>query len=220
LNRDEPVQYILEEANFYGRTFRVSPAVLIPRPETEELVRLVVKMSSHFSKKNLTILDVGTGSGCIAISLALELPTSEILATDISQEALNVASHNAKNLGASVQFHQHDILSANLPFSIDVVVSNPPYIASDERITMRPNVKDYEPSLALFVDSADPLLFYRAIALQANRALMTGGVVVVEINERFGKEVAQLFITHHFKNVEIVRDVFGKDRFVKGILSS
>lgn len=220
LNHDEPVQYILEEAQFYGRNFLVNSSVLIPRPETEELIPLVLKMSTHLSKKNPTILDIGTGSGCIAITLALELQMAKLLATDVSQDALDTASQNAKNLDAKVQFYQHDILSADLPFPVDVVVSNPPYIPSAERSTMARNVKDYEPSLALFVDSADPLLFYRTIALQASRALPPNGVVAVEIHERFGKQVAQLFMTHHFKDVEIIQDVFGKDRFVKAILSS
>jgi len=220
INRFEPVQYILGEAYFYGRSFSVNPAVLIPRPETEELVRFVIDFIRKSNSKNCRVLDIGTGSGCIAITLALELKEIESFGTDISSEGLATASANAKKLNASVQFLNHDILSSQLPVSVDVLVSNPPYIGWNEFNTMSKNVVDYEPRLALFVDSEEPLLFYKAIVKRARESLTPGGLVAVEINERFGKEVQRLFIANDFAEVEIIQDVFGKDRIVKGVLSS
>jgi release factor glutamine methyltransferase len=219
LNAHIPVQYILEEASFYGRTFYVNSAVLIPRPETEELVRLIVN-EPRASTTNCQILDVGTGSGCIGISLSLELPTSEVVGLDISNEALEVAARNATTLNSQIKLLKHDILQDTVPGSFDIIVSNPPYIVSDERESMSKNVVAYEPHLALFVDSAEPLLFYKAIVEQALVTLKRNGLLAVEINERFGKEVSQLFRENKFENVEVIKDLFGKDRFVKGILSS
>ena len=220
INRFEPVQYILGEAYFYGRSFIVNPTVLIPRPETEELVRFVIDFVRKSNSKNCRVLDIGTGSGCIAITLALELKEIESFGTDISAEGLATASANAKKLNASVQFLNHDVLSSQLPFSVNVLVSNPPYIGWNEFNTMAKNVVDYEPRLALFVDSEEPLLFYKAIVKSARESLTPGGLVAVEINERFGKEVQRLFIANDFAEVEIIQDVFGKDRIVKGVLSS
>ena len=220
INRFEPVQYILGEAYFYGRSFSVNPTVLIPRPETEELVRFVIDFVRKSNSKNCRVLDIGTGSGCIAITLALELKEIESFGTDISAEGLATASANAKKLNASVQFLNHDVLSSQLPFSVNVLVSNPPYIGWSEFNTMSKNVVDYEPRLALFVDSEEPLLFYKAIVKSARESLTPGGLVAVEINERFGKEIQRLFIANDFAEVEIIQDVFGKDRIVKGVLSS
>src|SRR5688572_4587485 len=220
INRFEPVQYILGEGYFYGRSFNVNPAVLIPRPETEELVRLVIDFVRKSNRKNYRVLDIGTGSGCIAITLALELKDIEAFGTDTSAAALVIASANAQKLNASVQFLNHDVLSSKLPFSIDVLVSNPPYIGWNEFNTMSKNVVEYEPKLALFVDSEEPLLFYKAIVTRARESLTPGGLVAVEINERFGKEVQRLFIANDFAEVEIIQDAFGKDRIVKGVLSS
>ena len=220
INRFEPVQYILGEGYFYGRSFNVNPAVLIPRPETEELVRLVIEFVRKSKRKNYRVLDIGTGSGCIAITLALELSNIEAFGTDTSAAALITASANAQKLKASVQFFNHDVLSSKLPFSIDVLVSNPPYIGWNEFNTMSKNVVEYEPKLALFVDSEEPLLFYKAIVTRARESLTPGGLVAVEINERFGKEVQRLFVANDFAEVEIIQDAFGKDRFVKGVLSS
>ncbi|HEY9046776.1 MAG TPA: peptide chain release factor N(5)-glutamine methyltransferase [Ohtaekwangia sp.] len=218
INRHEPVQYILEEADFFGRTFYVNAAVLIPRPETEYLIR---EITAYRQKENrpLTIVDIGTGSGCIPVTLSLELPGTKVYATDIQADALAVATENSKRLKASVTFQQHDILMQKLPWKgIDVVVSNPPYIAKEEEEQMRPNVTRYEPHIALFVPDNDPLKFYRAIAIAAKEALSPGGMLIVEINERFGQEVMALFQTHRFGNVSIVKDLDGKDRIVKGIL--
>jgi release factor glutamine methyltransferase len=220
INRSEPVQYILGESIFYGRIFNVSPSVLIPRPETEELVRLVINFVRESSRKNYRLLDIGTGSGCIAITLSLELNGIEVFGTDTSAEALVTASTNAQKLNASVQFLNHDVLSSKLPFSIDIIVSNPPYIGWNEFNTMSKNVVEYEPKLALFVDSENPLLFYKVIVTRAKESLTPNGLLAVEINERFGKEVQRLFLANDFYAVEIIQDAFGKDRIVKGVLSS
>ena len=220
INRFEPVQYILGESFFYGRRFKVNPAVLIPRPETEELVRLVIDFVRKSNRNNCRVLDIGTGSGCIAITLALELNDIEVFGTDISEEGLATASANAQKLKASVKYLNHDVLNSKLPFSIDIIASNPPYIGWDEFNTMSKNVVDYEPKVALFVDSDDPLLFYKAIVKRAKESLTPGGLLAVEINERFGKEVQRLFLANDLAEVEIIQDAFGKDRIVKGVLSS
>lgn len=219
LNRHEPIQYILGEALFFGRSFNVNPSVLIPRPETEDLVRLVIDHSKRRNKK-CKIADIGTGSGCIAVTLALELPDCEIIATDVSDDALNVAAGNAHRLDAKVRFEQHDILAEILPFSIDIIVSNPPYISRDERDNMPKNVVHFEPDRALFVDAGNPLVFYRALLSRAKESLLPHGMLAVEINERYGEEICQLLTDRNFQEVEVVKDVYGKDRIVKGILSS
>ncbi|HYI76508.1 MAG TPA: peptide chain release factor N(5)-glutamine methyltransferase [Chryseolinea sp.] len=220
INRSEPIQYVLGESFFYGRIFNVNPGVLIPRPETEELIHLVINFVRGLDKKRTRIIDIGTGSGCIAITLALELRDTEVFGTDISSEALVTATANAERLNAKTQFVKHDVLKSKLPFSIDIIVSNPPYIGWDEHSTMSKNVVEYEPKLALFVDSDDPLLFYKAIVTRATESLTAHGLLAVEINERFGQEVKQLFVANQFYDVEIVKDIFGKDRIVKGVLSS
>lgn len=217
LNSGEPLQYILEEASFFGRIFFVTPAVLIPRPETEELTRLVIDHIRLLS--NPKVLDIGTGSGCIAITIALENPGATVSATDISQDALKVAGINSERLLAKVDFHVHDILSEDLTFkNIDVVVSNPPYISAMEKNSMRSSVYDHEPSLALFVEEKDPLIFYRTIAEKASAILKSGGLLAFEINERFGKQVAELVLANGFVNVKVTADLFGKERIVTGIL--
>ncbi|HEY8934078.1 MAG TPA: peptide chain release factor N(5)-glutamine methyltransferase [Cyclobacteriaceae bacterium] len=219
LNNHEPVQYILEEALFNGRLFKVNSSVLIPRPETEELIAAILKLTNN--KTQLHILDIGTGSGCIPITLALESKQSKVSATDISEQSLAVASKNATYLQAHVNFLKHDILTEELPFTnLDIIVSNPPYIALEEKSTMNSNVVAHEPHLALFVEDNDPLIFYRTIAQKAKHALKTGGLLIVEINERYGTEVAQLFSNNNFVEIEILKDLSGKDRIVKGILKS
>lgn len=219
LNRHEPIQYILGEAHFFGRQFLVNPSVLIPRPETEELVRLVL---DHTKKKNpeSRIVDIGTGSGCIAISLALEMPSSEVFATDVSKDALKLAMENARRIHADVHFEEHNILQSILPLSVDVMVSNPPYISMHERDNMPRNVVDFEPDVALFVSDEDPFIFYETLLRRANESLLPDGLLAVEVNERYGSEIVGLFSTHGFRSVEMVQDVFGKNRIVKGILSS
>ncbi|WP_276367485.1 peptide chain release factor N(5)-glutamine methyltransferase [Chryseolinea sp. H1M3-3] len=219
INKHEPVQYVLGEADFYGRMFGVNPAVLIPRPETEELVRLVINFVNRSKPVNCRILDIGTGSGCIAITLAKELPMADVIAIDISPAALDVASANADKLGAKVLFEIGDVLMDKIPAPIDVIVSNPPYITRDELKSMPCNVVAYEPQTALFVDSNEPLLFYKAIINQARQSLKATGLLAVEINEKFGNEVYQLFIENNFKEVELMQDLFGKNRIVKGLSS-
>jgi release factor glutamine methyltransferase len=219
INDHEPIQYILGEALFYNRSFIVNPSVLIPRPETEELVRFVVNYSKE-TKANLTILDIGTGSGCIAVTLALELPASKIFATDVSEAALRVAEANARELGAIINFQKHDVLNEALAFSTDVIVSNPPYIGLDERDLTPINISKYEPALALFADSDDPLIFYKALVKRAGESLRPNGLLAVEINERFGREVSLLLAEYRFRKVDVLKDFCGKDRIVKGILSS
>lgn len=225
VNQHEPIQYIFGEAYFFGRKFNVTPSVLVPRPETEELVRLIIlemKNRSVYSKginSKIKILDIGTGSGCISISLALEIANTEVLAIDISEDALHLAKQNASSLNVQVQFSRLDILHDEIPFqNLDVMVSNPPYIALSEKKDMGNNVVDHEPHLALFVEDNDALIFYKAIASKSKKVLKSGGLLAVEINERFGKEVAYLFEQNNFQEVEIIKDLSGKDRIVKGIL--
>lgn len=219
INAEEPVQYVLGESDFYGRTFKVNPQVLIPRPETEELVRAVIQRTGGLPSPS--IVDVGTGSGCIAVTLSLERPDARVSATDISTDALSLAAENAAALGANVSFIVSDVLAHEFPFEdLDVIVSNPPYITPQEAIAMARNVLDHEPHVALFTPADDALVFYRAIAGHAVRALKQGGHVAVEINEQSGHEVAGLFRDHGFRNVEIVRDSSGKNRIVHGIFSA
>ena len=233
LKKNEPVQYIIGETEFYGRKYKVTPDTLIPRPETEELVQLTIinyqSTIDNFSRERLPstirVLDIGTGSGCIAISLACELPNSQVYAYDISENALKVAKENAEKNNANIIFEQVDILnispssippSSLSPFSI--IVSNPPYVMNAEKLEMEQNVLSYEPHLALFVEDSDPLIFYKAIAEFASKNLIDKGLCVVEINQAFGLETAELFWDRGFRYVEVVKDMFGKDRMVKAIL--
>jgi release factor glutamine methyltransferase len=215
LKASKPIQYILGETDFYGRTFRVNPAVLIPRPETEELVKWVL---DSVSKANPSILDIGTGSGCIAISLKLELPEADVVALDISADALALAQENATLHKAEVRFIEKDVLfmmPTDLASTFDVVVSNPPYIALSEKDSMKDNVLANEPHLALFVPNTNPLIFYEHIASIAQEKLNLGGFLFFEINERFGKEVLELLVKRGFKHVELRQDLGCKDRMVK-----
>lgn len=219
INKHEPIQYILGEAEFFGRMFKVNSAVLIPRPETEYLIHEILHHTSLHKNHAPHILDIGTGSGCIPVTLKKELPEASVTATDISSEALAIAKENALMLNASVDFLQHDILTQNIPLGgLDVVVSNPPYIAQTEEAMMNRNVLQYEPHLALFVPDDDALKFYKAIAVKAREVLNEGGLLIVEINERFGHETAAIFKANHFHDVAIMKDLDGKDRIVKGIV--
>lgn len=215
VNKNEPVQYVLGKAHFYGQEFEVNPSVLIPRPETEFLVEEVLKSTSNTPGK---ILDIGTGSGCIAITLAKNLPQKTVIAFDISDDALQVASKNAKQLGANVTFQHVDILKSEIDFQeLEFIVSNPPYVAVSEKDSMNRNVLDHEPHLALFVPDNDPLIFYNTIAQKGLSALKKGGRIVVEINERFGKEVCDIFIQAGFTNATVIKDLQHKDRIVSVI---
>ena len=217
INRREPIQYILGKAEFYERQFVVNKAVLIPRPETELLVRSII--NDRVSAP--TILDIGTGTGCIAITLALEIPSSQVYAIDISDDALTVAKQNAQNLKAKVHFSKSDILKDELKnHRFDVIVSNPPYITQAEKIDMKTNVLDFEPRLALFVSNEDPLIFYKAIAKKGKSFLKPRGKVHVEINERFGSDVSDLFMSEGYTNIQIIKDLDGKDRIVMATLAA
>lgn len=218
LNHHVPIQYLLGEADFYGRIFKVNPSVLIPRPETEFLIH---EIKNHLLRKNSVsskILDIGTGSGCIAITLALEIKEADVQATDISKQALTTAQQNAANLTASVKFYEHDILHDEIAFgSFDVVVSNPPYIAEQEKTEMKQNVLAHEPHLALFAPQHDPLAFYKVIASKSKNVLSSGGSVWVEINEHFGEEVVALFQQQGYHAVRIIKDLDDKNRIVTAL---
>jgi len=215
INSYEPVQYILGKADFYGLTFDVDPSVLIPRPETEELVRLAIRALQSRTSTGQRVLDIGTGSGCIPIAVKRAHPNSEVFATDNSENALNVARQNAKNLRADITFLHHDILTNEIPLQrLDIIISNPPYISVKEKSTMSKNVLDYEPHGALFAPEDDALIFYRAIGSKAKTALLPNGLLFVEINERFGAEVRRLFESQGFLNAEIHKDLSDKDRIV------
>lgn len=211
----KPVQYVLHEAWFYGMALYVDENVLIPRPETEELVEWVV--AEVGSKNNLNILDIGTGSGCIPIALKKKLPQAEVYACDVSEQALAVASKNAVTQQKPVQFLQADFLQTaiwpTLP-TVDVIISNPPYIPHHNQSTMLQNVLAYEPHLALFVPNEDPLVFYDAIARFAKEKLRPGGSIFVEIHEDLGKQTKALFESNGFVAV-VKKDLQGKDRMVK-----
>jgi len=212
INNYEPVQYILQEAEFCGRLFYVNKEVLIPRPETELLVREILGYAKGRSR-SIRILDIGTGSGCIAVTLACELPNAAFMATDISSGAIDVAHKNSLTFNTDVEFFINDVLSEDLPVSdIDIFVSNPPYISKKEAASMGRNVVDHEPHLALFVPDDDPLIFYRAIAEKVKKP----SAVFLEINERFGNNVRSLFVEHGFQ-AEIIKDIDNKDRIIKAI---
>lgn len=213
INRQEPIQYIIDEAYFYGRPFFINSSVLIPRPETEQLIQLVIQEFSE--KDNVSLLDIGTGSGCIAVTLAKELPKAQVFALDISTEALAVAKRNADQVGATVLFDQLDALRDTLPHTkLSALVSNPPYVMLSEKGKMHENVLAHEPHLALFVPDNDALIFYKAIADQAKHALHAEGKIFVEINEQLAMGVSQVFQKAGFIKTEIIKDIFGKDRIV------
>lgn len=222
LMKGEPVQYVLGHAFFMGLKFKVNRHVLIPRPETEELVDWIVR--EHQDKNTFNILDIGTGSGCIAITLKRFLPQCSVQAVDISAEALKVALENASLNETAVDFSQMDILQAGLITPSErvpvekrfhIIVSNPPYIPSSESVTMPKNVTDFEPPLALFVDDVSPLQFYRAIAAFGKHALLPGGFVYVELHETMASRAAALFEEYGYQQVIIRKDLQGKERMLK-----
>jgi len=219
LQKHEPIQYIINEAWFAGMRFYVDRNVLIPRPETEELVEWVVS-DVKGQTSNVKMLDVGTGSGCIAIALKRKLPGAEMWACDVSDEALNVARMNADSLQATIDFVPLNFLDADqrkqLP-GVDIIISNPPYVTQIEMADMKKNVVRYEPSTALFVPDNDPLLFYKAIAEFGWEKLSKGGTVYVEIHENLGEQATQLFFSKEYQTVELKKDLQGKDRMIKAI---
>ena len=215
LEREEPVQHVVGYGWFYGRKFAVNRDVLIPRPETEELVEWVVQ--SHKEGGTKKLLDIGTGTGCIPITIKLEAPALDCEGWDISEKALEMAVKNAVQLKSLVAFKKKDIMREALPEnSFDIVVSNPPYVRNSEKTQMSRNVLDYDPGLALFVTDEDPLIFYRRIAGLAIAALKSEGWIYFEINDAFGAELAALLKNFGFTQVELKKDLNDKDRMVRG----
>ncbi len=217
LKKEKPVQYITGETEFYGMKIKVNPSVLIPRPETEELVDRIVKGNRKRPFKR--ILDIGTGSGCIALALKKAFPEAQVTAIDVSNQALDTARANSKQNSLEVDFRLVDILDRDsgkkLP-DFDVIVSNPPYVPEKEKALLKKNVIDHEPHTALFVGDEDPLLFYRAITKFAVEKLKENGQLWFEINENYGNDVAALLRDRGFRNVGVIKDLFGKERMAFG----
>jgi release factor glutamine methyltransferase len=222
LKAEKPIQYITGETEFFGLPIKVNENTLIPRPETEELVEWVLKGDRN---KTINILDIGTGSGCIAISLAKNLPKANVYALDISKEALKTAKINADLNDVEIDFIEADILSIcdtkldSVSNNFDIIVSNPPYVREKEKPLMKPNVINNEPHLALFVKDEKPLQFYEAITEFAINNLTAKGELFFEINEFLGRKMIQLLIDNNFKNVELKQDIFKKDRMIKAIVN-
>lgn len=215
LKLQKPIQYTLGETEFFGINLKVNPHVLIPRPETEELVDWILRSKANDYPN---ILDIGTGSGCIAIALAKHLPAARVYALDISHDAITLAKQNSMNANAHVSFIHDDILSVpnrieGSPF--DIIVSNPPYVRESEKQLMQSNVLDNEPHLALFVKDTDPLIFYKAIAQTAKNHLKPNGTIFCEINEAFGEETADVFKDFGFNDIEVRNDINGKERMLR-----
>lgn len=218
LEQGEPIQYVMGYAPFYGRHFHVEPGVLIPRPETQQLVEWAVEEMGKNAARS--VLDIGTGSGCIAISIALEASLAEVSAWDISTDALRIARGNAASLHAVVDFRQQDALHAPMEDreKWDLIISNPPYVMEKERKKMADNVLRHEPSLALFVPNDDPLRFYRAIARYGKHALRPGGTLLFEINPLLAEDMLRLLEEESYQHVQLIADAFGKSRFTKATI--
>ena len=216
LKQEKPIQYILGETEFYGLRFLVNENALIPRQETEELVELILS-NKQISSTTVQpkILDIGTGSGCIAISLAKNLPNAKLFALDVSEKALEIAKQNAEINKVSVEFlHQSILETEDLKQKIDVIVSNPPYVRNLEKEEIKKNVLEYEPHLALFVEDNDALLFYRKIAQLAKINLSPNGILYFEINQYLGKETVELLENMNFNNIQLIKDIYGNDRII------
>lgn len=216
LVQSEPVQYVLGQASFCGLTLEVGPGVLIPRPETEELVEWIRQDFKGYGA-GLRILDAGTGSGCIAVALSDSFPDAEVTAWDISKDALAIARRNAEHTGAKVVFEEVDILHPFVSEETvwDVIVSNPPYVCMSEKQDMMSNVLDYEPHTALFVPDDDPLLFYRALAVLAQRHLSPDGAFYAEINRAYFEQLKEMYHHEGFSEVILRKDIYGNDRMVR-----
>ncbi|MCC4212376.1 peptide chain release factor N(5)-glutamine methyltransferase [Leeuwenhoekiella parthenopeia] len=213
----EPLQYILGQTEFYGLNFALNPNVLIPRPETEELVEWALKDAD--AETAARILDIGTGSGCIAVSLAKNLPLARVDALDVSKEALHLAQHNAQINAVEIHtLHQNILETGRFDKQYDVIISNPPYVRNLEKTEIQANVLNFEPHLALFVENHDALIFYRKIAELAKSSLNTSGRLYVEINQYLAEETRSLFEENGFKNVELRLDYAGKPRMIKACL--
>ncbi len=230
LKNHEPIQYIIGKTEFYGLPFYVNENTLIPRPETEELVELILSNTNANSQlehgegnNQFNILDIGTGTGCIAISLVKQLPNANVFAIDVSAKALEMANKNAQLNQVDINFIENDILKIcdyelDSATKFDIIVSNPPYVRQLEKQQMQDNVLNHEPHLALFVDDENPLIFYRAITQFATKNLKPNGELYFEINEYLGKEMIALLEAFSFKNIQLKQDLFGKDRMIKGTL--
>lgn len=224
LQQEIPIQYLLGKTTFYGLDFEVNPSVLIPRPETEELVEWIIESQKSevggwelgVGSQKVRILDIGTGSGCIAISLAKNIQNIQVFALDVSEKALAVAKKNAQINEVEITFiHQNILETEDLEQEFDIIVSNPPYVRELEKQEIKKNVLDNEPHLALFVEDADALIFYRKIALLAQKNLSINGQLFFEINQYLGKETTDLLENLGFKNIELRKDIYGNDRMVK-----
>lgn len=217
LKKEKPIQYLLKKTSFYGLDFELNTDVLIPRPETEELVEWIVSSQKlKVKSQKLKILDIGTGSGCIAISLAKNIPNAEVFAIDVSEKALVIAQKNAEINDVDITFIQDDILEAlDLEQQFDIIVSNPPYVRELEKKEIKKNVLENEPHLALFVDDNDALIFYRKIAELAQKNLNPEGQLFFEINQYLGVEMIDLLIKMNFKNIELKKDIYANDRMIK-----
>ena len=218
LRKNEPIQYIRGAANFLSRPFYVAPGVLIPRPETEELVELIIHENELDAPR---VLDVGTGSGCIAVSLSLDIPHARVSAWDVSDEALDIARRNNAALSAAVSFEKRDVFAdadrqgmSDIQDVFDVIVSNPPYVTESEKEAMEPNVLDWEPGLALFVPDNDPLRFYRRIAALGRTLLAPDGKLYFEINRRYGVQTVSMLTDLGYRNPRVIKDISGNDRIV------
>jgi len=218
LKTGKPIQYILGKTEFYGLPFNVNPSVLIPRPETEELVEWVISSVGSEELAVGSVLDVGTGSGCIAISLKKHLPNAKVFAVDISVEALKTAKENAKLNDVEIEFIEADILNLKSDIEhskFEIIISNPPYVTLHDKTNMHTNVTDFEPHTALFVPEDDPLVFYKAIADFAVNNLAPNGLLFFEINESYGEQIVELLRDRGFKNIELRKDMSGRDRMIK-----
>ncbi|CAH0336692.1 Release factor glutamine methyltransferase [Flavobacterium sp. CECT 9288] len=217
LKNEIPVQYVLGSTSFFGLDFEVNTNVLIPRPETEELVEWILNsLQSTVTNQKVKIIDIGTGSGCIAISLAKNIPHAHVTALDVSVDALVTAQKNAQNNQVTVAFKNQNILETyDLQEQFDVIVSNPPYVRNLEKVEIKKNVLDYEPHLALFVENDNALIFYKKIAELAQKNLKPNGFLFFEINQYLGKETVDLLENLNFKNIELRKDIYGNDRMIR-----
>ncbi len=214
LLQHEPTQYVTGYANFYGRKFKIQEGALIPRPETEELCKLIIEQNSV---KNPTIMDVGVGSGCIAITLSLELASGKVFGIDHTEEALKIAKMNNELFDAGVYLQKKNILKENIDIkNVDILVSNPPYIPISDKNKMSKNILKYEPKSALFVSNQDPLVFYNVIAAKGFDILKKGGKIYVEIHEKFGKQIKKMLEIKGYSDITIYPDMQGKDRMISG----
>ena len=219
LKEEKPIQYILGETEFFGLPFYVNEHTLIPRPETEELVEWVLSQTQPCNTKDFKILDIGTGTGCIAISLAKKMADAQVFALDVSEKALHTARKNAERNKVAITFlHQSILETEDLGQMFDIIVSNPPYVRNLEKEMMKKNVLQYEPHLALFVEDHDALLFYRKITAIATRNLSEQGQLYFEINQYLGADMVDLLKKSGFKNIELRKDIYGNDRMISGVL--